>query len=324
MDDTESNKARRPRLDLEGETSIPPRGSVRSEGESYESMLAKTMSSLTFEEQQVAIHDIHGVSEITEDDPRMIEEKLAEMEVELSKISSKDAYLLAKEISPGYGKLCQPLSEIDVLPVLITTLNKMSFEVCNKELRLLFLRTDLFNSRDAAVRFVRFFALKLRLFGTEKVGKDILMSDLGPEELEFCRFGGSRWLPHRDRAGRAVLFVLPNMSNRKFSVDCRFRVLLWTCFNVLRDKETQRKGLVLVLFNVGASGSFDPQLLYNAREIVQSFPSRLIGFHICYDNPMRRPVISLVIAALDKFITARCRSHYGKPHFENKSRRGSI
>eukprot|EP00980_Cylindrotheca_fusiformis_P003722 scaffold824_cov129-Cylindrotheca_fusiformis.AAC.2 len=283
MNDTESKKARRPRLDLDEDASFAlPAG---SQGESHESVLAKTMSSLTFEEQQVAIHDLHGVSEVTEDDPKMVDEKLAEMEVELSKIPSKDAYLLAKEIYPGY--------------------------VCNKELRLLFLRSDLFNSRDAAVRFVRFFAVKLRLFGREKIGKDILLSDLEPEGLDFCRLGGSRWLPHRDRAGRAVMFVLPNMSKRKFSIECRFRAILWTFFNALRDRETQMKGLILVLFNVGTSGSFDPQLLYHVREMVQCIPSRYSGFHICYDNPMRRPVISLVIAALDRFITARCRSHYG-------------
>eukprot|EP00980_Cylindrotheca_fusiformis_P026955 scaffold18140_cov54-Cylindrotheca_fusiformis.AAC.1 len=140
-------------------------------------MLAKTMSSLTFEEQQVAIHDLHGVSEVTEDDPNIVDEKIAEMQVELSKISSKDAYLLAEELSPDY--------------------------VHNKELRLLFLRSALFNSKNAAVRFVKFFTLKLRIFGKEKVGKDILISDLGPEGLDFCRLHGSRWLPHRDRAGRA-------------------------------------------------------------------------------------------------------------------------
>jgi hypothetical protein len=63
------------------------------------------MSSLTFEEHQSAIHDLHGVSEVPEDDPKMIVEKLAELEVELSKISSKEAYLTAKASSPDYGAL---------------------------------------------------------------------------------------------------------------------------------------------------------------------------------------------------------------------------
>eukprot|EP00980_Cylindrotheca_fusiformis_P003723 scaffold824_cov129-Cylindrotheca_fusiformis.AAC.3 len=310
MDDAESNRAQRPRLGLEGEASLSQPLSVGLEDDTHESMLAKTMSSLTFEEQQVAIHDLHGVSEIAEDDPIMIDEKLVEMEVELSKISSKNAYLLAKEISPDYGKLFNSV-RVRFKPVLITALHRILYEVCNRELRLLFLRSDVFNSRNAAIRFVKFFAVKLRLFGREKVGNDIRLSDLGPEELDFGRLGGSRWLPHRDRAGRAVLFVLPNMSKRKFSVDCRFRALLWSFFNALRDKETQRKGLVLVLFNVGSSSSLEPEVLYHLREMVQSIPLRLIGFHICYDNPMRRPLISLLIAALDKFITARCRSHFG-------------
>lgn len=72
--------------------------------ESHETILAKAMKSLSFQERQTAINDLHGVSELEEDDGVLIEEKLEEMEGELSKISQKDAYLIALESFPDYGK----------------------------------------------------------------------------------------------------------------------------------------------------------------------------------------------------------------------------
>ena len=74
--------------------------------EPHENVLARALKSITFDEQQSAIHDIHGVSEIQED-PKMVEEKLLEMESEICKIKSKEAYLQANAISPGFGKFGQ-------------------------------------------------------------------------------------------------------------------------------------------------------------------------------------------------------------------------
>lgn len=184
-------------------------------------------------------------------------------------------------------------------------------KVCKNEFRLLFLRADLFNSKLAATRFVKFFALKLKLFGNDVLGRDIRLSDLGQDELDFMR-SGSRWLTHRDRAGRAVCFFIPPCN--KPSVETRFKVMMWSYFNTLRDKETQKRGMLLLFYIVGASGSLDAQQFYRIREFIQAVPTRIIGFHICYDNPKIHPMISLLIKAFDKFVTARCRSHYGKHH----------
>lgn len=106
MDEVELRRSQRPRVDSGGNTPAVSRTHLSTgAGERHESILAKTMSSLTFEEHQMAIHDLHGVAEVLEDDPKMIDEKLCEMEAELIKISSQDAYLLAKETSPDYGAL---------------------------------------------------------------------------------------------------------------------------------------------------------------------------------------------------------------------------
>jgi hypothetical protein len=162
------------------------------------------------------------------------------------------------------------------------------------------------------MRMTKFFALKLNLFGQEKLGRDILLSDLGTDELELVCCSGSRWLSQRDRSGRAILFMSAIRSKFKPSFETRFRALVWACFHALKDKDTQKHGMLLIVFIVGRSGSFQPQFLYRIRELVCALPIRFVGLHICYDNPKVHPVISLLLAAFDRFLTARCRSHFGK------------
>jgi hypothetical protein len=77
MNEIASRMAQRPRLETGGErmnsdrksSSVTPPPESAPE-ESHKSLLAEAMSSSTFEEHQSAIHDLHGVSEVPEDDPK--------------------------------------------------------------------------------------------------------------------------------------------------------------------------------------------------------------------------------------------------------------
>jgi len=248
--------------------------------EPYEDLLARALKSITFDEQQSAINDIHGVSEAQED-PRLVEQKLMDLEEEICKIKSKEAYLQAEAISPGF--------------------------VQNTDFRLLFLRfNNMYNAKRAAARIVHHFEIKKRLFGEEKLGRDIMLHDLEPEDWKLTQ---SRWLEHRDRSGRIVLFWTPNTQEQ--SVESKLRLMFWSEFLMLRDEETRKNGMVLIFYNIGSKRMPDPKLFFAIRDFKRGMPHSFVSFHLCYDNPRVRPILSLVLSTVTNFLKVRCRSHYG-------------
>jgi hypothetical protein len=78
--------------------------------------------------------------------------------------------------------------------------------------RLMFLRADDFDPYKAVQRMVRHFDQKCNLFGKEKIGRDIRLKDLSPDDMESLACGSLQFLPRTDRAGRLV-FVSRYRSN---------------------------------------------------------------------------------------------------------------
>lgn len=72
--------------------------------------------------------------------------------------------------------------------------------------KLKFLRADNFESAAAAIRMIAHYQMKMDLFGSENLGRDIRLDDLSPDDLESLRAGGMQLLPLQDHAGRGVLF----------------------------------------------------------------------------------------------------------------------
>ena len=148
-----------------------------------DALLAKEMRQMSTEERDEVFHDIHGVSEVVEESPEFLGSRLQRLELEISNISKKDAYQLAKSMNTEY--------------------------VRNRTFRLKFLRCDRFDTRKAAARIVNHFEWKLELFGPAKIAKDIVQDDLDPEELEILRSHNFQVQPLRDSSGRAILCWIP-------------------------------------------------------------------------------------------------------------------
>jgi hypothetical protein len=260
---------------------------LSADPEELESMIAKAMHSLSFEEQRTALHDIHGVADIEDDNPEVMETKLAQLEMELCKLPHKKAYYMAKATSPAY--------------------------VCDRDFRLLFLRSDNFKPRDAAVRLVRHFETKLELFGREALGRDIILSDLNELDMKAIKSGYVQWLTQRDRAGRAVLCWTPG--SHVGPIENRFRICWWGMMNALRDKVTQQRGMVGVGFCVGEKmGKFDPQAAFKLPSLARSLPTRFVACHYCTDTPATRSIVSIILQAVGNFHQVRFRYHHGAFH----------
>lgn len=247
-----------------------------------DAVIAKAMHSLSPEERRQALHDIHGVAEVEDDDPHVIASKLAEMELELSKIHHKPAYIMALTAAPTY--------------------------VCDADFRLLFLRSDDMNPQNAARRMVRHFETKLELFGPQLLGRDIRTIDLNADDMVVLESGYAQWLNQRDRAGRAVLFWTPGahvgpMINR-------LRVQWYGFMNALRDVETQKRGMVGVGYSIGNTmGRYDPQAALRLPMLARSLPTRFVAVHTCTEGP--HPVLDVVMRGIGSFFQVRYRAHYG-------------
>jgi hypothetical protein len=149
-------------------------------------MLAYDMNQLSVEEREKVFEDVHGVAPVRIDEPQeVIDASLYLLEKELANISSKAAYDLASSMSKEY-----------------TSSNKI---------RLMFLRAESFDAYKAASRMVKFFDEKYKLFGAEKLTKDIVLADLDPDDIAALENGFYQLLPEKDTAGRKVCCFFPKL-----------------------------------------------------------------------------------------------------------------
>jgi hypothetical protein len=152
-----------------------------------QALLAHEMSNLSVQERTNALEDLHGVASVAEETPEVVDSRLLEFDWELTRRKNR-AYCLAESLSKDY--------------------------VSNREIRLMFLRADLFNVSTATTRFMNFLEHKLALFGLERLTKRITLADLTPDDLEVLESGFLQELADYDRSGRVCLCLF--QEQRKF------------------------------------------------------------------------------------------------------------
>ena len=154
--------------------------------EEGEALRAKELNQLTTQQREQVLFDLHGVSDVLEEDPEFVDCKLTEFDEELNRISGPHtAYERASLMSPDY--------------------------VENVDFRLKFLRGDRFDVEIAAKRFVDYFDQKLALFGPEILTRDIGLADLDETDMACLKSGFMQPLPTRDASGRMTLVWIPNL-----------------------------------------------------------------------------------------------------------------
>jgi len=152
-----------------------------------EKILEESFATLSLQEKEKILFDVHGLPLIDQEDPANIDDLLDEIECSLHKIRRKRSYDKAKSILDG--RL-----------------------VKDRSLRLMFLRCDRFLTKVAAQRIVRHFDVKEDLFGDgEVLGRDVSQSDLSEEDMAVLESGFFQILPSRDSCGRTILFAVPEL-----------------------------------------------------------------------------------------------------------------
>ena len=82
----------------------------------------------------------------------------------------------------------------------------------------------------------------------------------------------------------------------------------------LQDENTQKYGIVDVLYNIGLA-KHDAQyadVVAKAHMLRDGVPFRLCALHYCFDNPLLRGAMSLVQIMVGRDYRLRFRTHFGK------------
>ena len=152
--------------------------------------LSLSLMRLKFQDRNEIGEEIHGVRSLARDEtPELINKSLDRMNFELERIilsTSNRNYKHAFETARRLPK---------------TFVNDRDF-------RLRFLRSELFDPAKAAERMIAYVDYLLHLFGSQALSEPLTLNSFNEQEAMALRDGVIQILPFRDRSGRRILVVL--------------------------------------------------------------------------------------------------------------------
>eukprot|EP00537_Pseudo-nitzschia_pungens_P013409 CAMPEP_0172385344 /NCGR_PEP_ID=MMETSP1061-20121228/3016_1 /TAXON_ID=37318 /ORGANISM="Pseudo-nitzschia pungens, Strain cf. pungens" /LENGTH=543 /DNA_ID=CAMNT_0013114321 /DNA_START=612 /DNA_END=2243 /DNA_ORIENTATION=- len=235
-------------------------------------ILSKELLQLSLKERTIRQEEIHGVTNAAQEEtPEFVASCLHRLHVELENVvpdGEKQAYLRARSFPHSY-------------------VNTDSF-------RMRFLRSRYFDVPHTARCIVTFLGLTLELFGEKALQRPVRMTDFSNDELRALKLGRFQFLPFGDRVGRRILGIFPDETWESIPVKTKAKISLYTSWTAGDDIETQKKGLVLIIwFSEGAKLSKAPANI-NDRAL---HTCRVSAMHLCTpDTPFfrfRRAIVTM-------------------------------
>lgn len=238
-----------------------------------EKAMTEELYNMSMEDREKALHDIHGVAETPDETPELVTQSLHRLEIELQTnfdYATHESFQVAMDQNPQYVR----------------------------GMYLMFLRCESFDISKAANLLMRHFDTKQELFGRSKLAKDITLDDFDNHDMAALKAGYYQILPYRDRAGR-VIFVKV-WYHEKYTVrENSWRALWYITMAALQDEETQKKGQVAIIYNVGDTWKdmFDGELYAGVGKAKAALPMKNAAIHYCFSDP--------AFGAYVKFITTK-------------------
>ncbi|CAJ1932766.1 unnamed protein product [Cylindrotheca closterium] len=256
----------------------------RQKKKEMDSLLSEAMKTLTFKEQQEQLEALHGVAHEMTEEPSLIENAIRDLDDCLKTTKEGTAYEAAERRSNEY--------------------------VSNRPFRLMFLRANRYDSKAAADQMLMFFEAKQKLFGAEKLVKDITMKDLDEDDLACLRTGCFQHIGY-DRSNRAVVFQGPGL--RAFRIlDNELRLRYYLTMRLLRSEGVQRRGAVAIRYSVGnLKDNKNGEGYLEHIRLRKSLPIRYEGVHVASDDPRQVLLANVALAAMGSKLRTRYRIHHG-------------
>ena len=297
-------------------------------------------------ERETIYFDVHGISSLPVETPELVRESLANFQSAIDALLKKSATNKHKRNNEsGFG-----LRGIFSTQAYETALSMDPHYVEHPERRLAFLRREKFlDPASAAKRYIRWFSVKLDLFGTNLLTETITQDDLASlddddEEQESSYVaskenennsttnttttaikaltdGYKQILPLRDNAGRLVFCDLVGNScnDTLLSGTNKLRRKFYMAMVASEDPETQLKGAIMVWYAVGAATDEAPLdnwgFVRGLFAVLDCLPLRMEAIHSCHNNHWRYAAkVALFRLTCGIFLSARTRVHVGPHH----------
>lgn len=241
-------------------------------------LLSQELMKLSFQDRTKIHEEVHGVSCLAplDDNPALLQTCLLLMALEVERIAVKPAVDYARHVLQS------------------------DYINNNVELRLRFLRSELWDPRKAAQQFVGYFELVRDYYGDEALMRPIRLSDFNKEELDLLKLGEYQLLPFRDRSGRRIL-TLVGQAGLHTSLRVRIKVLIYVYWVAAEDVESQIRGFVTVYSPNFENGIVLPakQEVDEVQRVTGFVPTRSVAFHNCTpDEPIYRLLKALAMLAM--------------------------
>lgn len=195
--------------------------------EEVERLLASDLFRLSMQEREQAMNDLHGiVSMPPEEQPENMQQLLDKMQRHL------DNMQWLPEAS-AYRRALQRNADF----------------VASK--RKMFLRAEGYQPQEAATRMLRYFTMKLDLWGADKLCQMIRLKDLSPTDLAFLEHGNLTISPYKDMAGRVLIWGEMSFKRTDKDPTSYFRASWYVYMASVEDSDdSQRRGVVMVTMDI--------------------------------------------------------------------------
>eukprot|EP00980_Cylindrotheca_fusiformis_P012514 scaffold3074_cov108-Cylindrotheca_fusiformis.AAC.1 len=280
--------------DLQRRQFAPRRRLHQEEMKQTEALLAGEMSKLSIEEMSKAQDDVHCIGQTIIETPELIHRALVEFGEE-ARAQSNTVYKVALQQNRKY--------------------------VEGEAFRLKFLRCNLFEIKSSVSQMMKFLQYKAKYFGIDKLGSDIMLSDLTNEDRDLLQSGFFHVQQCKDRSGRNVVWFFNGFLGM-WKKDVMIRAHYFLNFNILTsDPELQKRGNVLVYYDTAQPGNNAMHRLKMSEQIeildfTASVPCRYSGFHVCLKTgkdtlALNNAVVACATRIIPRYTRVRTRLHYG-------------
>ena len=278
--------------------------------ERVDAILAREMAELTMRDRETIQKSIYGVAPPVNESEESIARGLTQFDEILS---AREKEANANPSSSLAGRMAAYLQAKQMNPAV----------TADRKLRLSFLRSSVWDFKEAERRIFLFFTKKLNFFGEAKLTRLIVWDDLSTREKALVRSGTMSWLPERDVSGRRVMVMIPTAIHLAESqlaevetdhhkvIRSRLRAWNYIWRELVSDETCHLMGVVVVILAYG-----DLSILKDFRYIQEthaskdSGPFRISALHFCYHNPYIRPFITFNRWLMGKDVRERNITHY--------------
>ena len=158
----------------------------------------RLVTELSDSQRVQGLEELHGVS--SEYPEPNIEQSVKELERELLTIQNKKEAIVPLSLTLPRATITSPRTRSYYKQAMVSSPEYV------RGLYLKCLRAKDFDPKQSAELLERFLELKSRLFGQETLTRDIIMSDLSSEDIQYWKTDFIQISKQRDSAGRSVMY----------------------------------------------------------------------------------------------------------------------